>query len=81
MNNLADIYQTQGKLILAKELYEKSFELLKKVLGEKHPDTIMSLNNLASIYHDIGQLGYSVKEYKGAFEYYDDALELYQYSL
>ncbi|OQY52650.1 MAG: hypothetical protein B6247_16595 [Candidatus Parabeggiatoa sp. nov. 2] len=37
-------------------LFEKGYRLTKEVLGEKHPDTITSLNNLAGIYQELGRL-------------------------
>jgi mRNA deadenylase 3'-5' endonuclease subunit Ccr4 len=35
---------------LAEELQKKSLQIKERVLGEAHPDTIMSYNNLANIY-------------------------------
>jgi CHAT domain-containing protein/exonuclease VII small subunit len=45
-------------------LYENGYRLSKEVLGDKHPNTLSSLNNLAFIYQAIGRL--------------DDALPLYE---
>jgi CHAT domain-containing protein/TPR repeat protein len=35
---------------------EKGYHLSKEVFGEKHPNTLASMNDLALIYHDIGRL-------------------------
>ncbi|OQY52654.1 MAG: hypothetical protein B6247_16605, partial [Candidatus Parabeggiatoa sp. nov. 2] len=36
-------------------LYEKSYRLSKEVLGEKHPFTLLTLNNLALIFQNLGR--------------------------
>jgi tetratricopeptide (TPR) repeat protein len=48
-NQVVQYYQ-QGQFEQALPLAEKAYRLRKEVLGEKHPDTLTSLNNLASIY-------------------------------
>ena len=53
-----------GRLILrtdidfekARPLLERSHALYEKTLGSEHPDTIASLHNLASMYHEQGDL-------------------------
>ena len=35
---------------LAEELQKKSLQIKERVLGEAHPDTIMSYNNLAGVF-------------------------------
>ena len=36
-------------------LFEKCYALQCKALGEEHPDTLTSLNNLASTYGKLGE--------------------------
>jgi hypothetical protein len=47
MNNLADLFDSQGKYDLAEPLYRETLQLTEKVLGKEHPDTLQSMNNLA----------------------------------
>jgi tetratricopeptide (TPR) repeat protein len=51
MNNLAEVYYCQGKLELALDLCIKCYGKRKEKLGEKHFETMFSLNFLATIYH------------------------------
>ena len=48
-------YYQQGQFRKALPLAEKAFEIRKEILGEKHPDTLSSLNNLARIYKELGR--------------------------
>ncbi len=47
MNNLAPLYQAQGRLAEAEPLYKRALEALERVLGKEHPHTLTSVNNLA----------------------------------
>jgi hypothetical protein len=51
MANLATTYYQQRQLKEAKEIKVEVLALRKEVLGERHPDTIFSMANLASTYH------------------------------
>jgi len=57
-------YYQQGQFQKAQPLAEEAFKIRVEILGDKHPDTLTSLNNLAGIYESIGRL--------------DDALPLYE---
>ena len=50
MNNLANLYSDQGRYEEAEPLYVDALRLHKEKLGEEHPDTIISMNNLAVLY-------------------------------
>ena len=54
-NNLAVVYNSQGKHNEAEELYKKSLQIYERVLGKEHPDTVMSYNNLAVVYNNQGK--------------------------
>ena len=41
--------RAQGDLNGARELYEKVLEISRRILGEEHPDTLTSMNNLAAL--------------------------------
>ncbi|MEK8016424.1 MAG: tetratricopeptide repeat protein, partial [Candidatus Parabeggiatoa sp.] len=56
--------QAVGRLDEALPLLEKGYRLSLQVLGETHPNTLSSLNNLAGIYKAVGRL--------------DEALPLYE---
>ena len=55
LNNLAGLYQAQGKYAEAEPLYRRSLAIREKVLGPDHPDVAVSLNNLASLDQDQGK--------------------------
>ena len=48
MNNLAETLQAQGDLTGARKLHEETLAIQRRVLGPEHPDTLTSMNNLAS---------------------------------
>jgi tetratricopeptide (TPR) repeat protein len=50
MANLASTYSNQGRWKEAEELEVQVMETRKRVLGQKHPDTLTSMANLASTY-------------------------------
>jgi CHAT domain-containing protein/Flp pilus assembly protein TadD len=49
-------YYQQGLFKEALPLAEKAWNLRKKILGEKHPSTLTSLNYLAMIHKELGRL-------------------------
>ena len=50
MNNLAVLYESQGKYDQAEPLLVECLEL-RKAIGVSHPDTLVSMNNLAGLYY------------------------------
>ena len=46
LNNLANLYNTQGKYGEADPLYKRSLEIWEKALGPDHPSVATSLENL-----------------------------------
>ncbi len=56
MNNLALTYKELGQLEEAERLQTKTLKLRREVLGEHHPDTLISMNNLALTYKELGRL-------------------------
>jgi tetratricopeptide (TPR) repeat protein len=52
---LASLYQDQGKYELAEPLFVSCLDTRKRVLGENHPSTLVSVNNLALLYRDQGK--------------------------
>ena len=50
MSGLGRLYMVQGKHSQAEPLYIKVLDVRRRVLGEQHPDTLTSMDDLASLY-------------------------------
>lgn len=55
MNNLANVYWSQGNYPQAEALYREAMETQRRVLGPEHPDTLLSMGNLAATYGKEGK--------------------------
>ena len=55
MHNLANFYQGQGKSVEAELLRKQTLVLQKKVFGEEHHATLISMHNLVTIYQEQGK--------------------------
>ena len=55
LNNLAMLYESQGRYNDAEPLYLQSLDIRKRQLGNDHPDVASSLNNLAVLYESQGK--------------------------
>ncbi len=55
LNNLAVLYDNQGRYAEAEPLYERALAIQEEVLGAEHPDVAVSLNNLAALYYAQGR--------------------------
>ncbi|PNP77904.1 hypothetical protein FNYG_08630 [Fusarium nygamai] len=53
--NVAEALSIQGRYEGAAKLYRETLELKEKVLGKEHPDTLMSMNNLALVLDNMGE--------------------------
>jgi tetratricopeptide (TPR) repeat protein len=69
LNNLAVLYDNQGKYSEAEPLLLDALEMRKQLFTGDHPDVATSLNNLASLYKSQGK-------YSEAEPLYLDALEM-----
>ncbi len=49
LNNLAELYRTQGKYEQAEPLYKRSLAIAEKALGPDHPDVATVLENYAQL--------------------------------
>ena len=54
LNNLANLYHTQGTYAQAEPLYQRALAIREEILGPHHPIVAQSLNNLAALYRDQG---------------------------
>ena len=55
LNNLAGLYDNQGRYSEAEPLYIDALALRKRLLGDDHPAVASSLNNLAGLYKNQGR--------------------------
>ena len=55
LNNLAELYRTQGQYAQAEPLYKRALAIQEKALGANHPEVATSLNNLALLYRKTGR--------------------------
>jgi tetratricopeptide (TPR) repeat protein len=60
---LGSVYEESGKYDEAEPLYLEALNTRRRVLGDEHPSTLTSINNLANLYYQQGR--------------YDEALSLY----
>ncbi|KAL9113982.1 MAG: hypothetical protein Q9187_007548 [Circinaria calcarea] len=49
------VFKENGRLLNAIELSEKILEAERRILGDEHPVTLTSINNLASSYSELGR--------------------------
>ncbi len=54
-NELAYLYNFQGRYSEAEPLYQQALQMRKRLLGESHPDVATSLNHLAGLYYSQGR--------------------------
>ncbi len=54
-NEMAFLYDEQGKYEVAESLYQRSLAITEKVLGKGHPSVAATLNNLAGLYKAQGK--------------------------
>jgi tetratricopeptide (TPR) repeat protein len=67
---LAALYYSQGLYAKAESLFAACFEKRLVVLGESHPDTLGSENNLAGLYYSQGRYVKAESLFASCFEKY-----------
>src|SRR5437764_11821541 len=55
LNDLALLYQNQGRYADAEPLYQRSLAMLQRTLGPNHPAVAATLGNLAALYEEEGR--------------------------
>ncbi|KAK2589658.1 hypothetical protein QQS21_012665 [Conoideocrella luteorostrata] len=55
LNKVAHSYYLLGQYQKAEQVYWQALQLCREVLGKEHPDTLISMNNLASVLSDLGK--------------------------
>jgi hypothetical protein len=66
VNNLASLYNSQGRYGEAEPLYRRALAARERVLGAEHPRTLISVNNLAFLYKSQGRYGEAEPLYRRA---------------
>jgi CHAT domain-containing protein/Tfp pilus assembly protein PilF len=74
LNNLAGLYQAQGRYADAEPLKKRALAINEKAFGPNHPDIALSLNNLAIIYKIQGRYADAEPLIKRALEIDEKAL-------
>ena len=74
LNNLAALYQAQGKLKEAEWRYRRALNIKEKLLGPDHPDVAMTANNLAVLYKSEGKYEAAESLYRRALKIFEKAL-------
>ena len=54
MNTVAKTYSAFGQQKRAASMYDKVLDARMRMLGDHHPATLMTMKDLAVIYHDDG---------------------------
>ena len=60
------LYASQGRYGEAEPLYQRALAASERVLGAEHPDTLVSVNNLAGLYASQGRYGEAEPLYQRA---------------
>src|SRR5215831_5780030 len=68
LDNLAGLYDSQGRYGEAEPLYREALQARREVLGLRHPNTLTSLNNLAFLYNSQGRYGEAEPLYREALQ-------------
>ena len=55
LNNLALLYQAQGKYAEAEPLVKRALAIYEKALGPEHPDVARSLENYAALLRETAR--------------------------
>jgi tetratricopeptide (TPR) repeat protein len=54
--SLGYLFNIQGKLALAEQMYERALRGKENMLGAEHTSTLQTVNNLGNLYTDQGKL-------------------------
>ncbi|KAG4279164.1 pfs [Fusarium proliferatum] len=71
---LGDLYADQGKLIEAKEMYDRALQGKEKTLGCDHTSTLDTVSNLGNLYAEQGKLVEAKRMYGRALQGYEKTL-------
>src|SRR5262249_2506697 len=75
INNLAYLYQAQGRRSEAEPLHKRALDISEKTLGKNHPATARSPNNLPALTRDQGRYAEAEPLYRRAIAIAEVTLE------
>ena len=55
LNNLALLYQTQGRYDESEPLFKRALAIYEKAFGKNHPDVATTCDSMAGLYRQIGK--------------------------
>jgi tetratricopeptide (TPR) repeat protein len=68
MKALGGVYEKSGQLDEAEPLFKEALDTRRRVLGDTHPDTLSSINNMASLYKAKGKYDLAEPLFKDALD-------------
>ena len=71
--NLGLLYANQGKLVEAKQMYQRALQGYEKAWGPDHTSTLDTVNNLGNLYKNQGKLAEAEQMYQRALRGYEKA--------
>jgi tetratricopeptide (TPR) repeat protein len=71
--SLGYLYDAQGKLVEAEQMYQRALQGKEKAWGPEHTSTLDTVNNLAILYADQGKLVEAEQMYQRALQGYEKA--------
>ncbi|KAK5110509.1 hypothetical protein LTR85_000999 [Meristemomyces frigidus] len=74
LHALGSLYNAQGKLAQAEEMYMRALKGYEKALGADHTSTLDTVNNLGLLYRDQGKLAQAEEMYMRALKGREKAL-------
>ncbi|MBL8151067.1 MAG: tetratricopeptide repeat protein, partial [Blastocatellia bacterium] len=75
LNNLAELYRSQGRNEQAEPLHLQALEIQKNIFGWHHPNTIVMLQNIVLVYINQDKKEEALAFLKIAFEIYKQESE------
>jgi eukaryotic-like serine/threonine-protein kinase len=73
LDDLATVYTREQHWALAKQTYERSLEIYRRVLGDEHPRVAIRLGNLATVAQNMGDLPRAESLYRESIGLYERA--------
>ena len=68
VNNLGNLYQTQGRMAEAEAMYLRALQGYEKAWGAEHTSTLHTVNNLSALYADQGRMAEAEAMYLRALQ-------------
>jgi tetratricopeptide (TPR) repeat protein len=74
IHNLGNLYQDQGRLAEAEQMYQRALAGFETALGPVHTSTLSTVGNLGNLYADQGKLAETEQMYQRALAGFETAL-------